>query len=347
MFDFEFLPARHGDSILVRWGAGRTLLVDGGPDRVYEDVLRPRLLQLPKNAAGQRIIDLLVLSHVDDDHIVGVQQLLKELARAKRDQLEAPFTLKRVWFNSVDELVDQAAPGTASALQQVAKASVKGAAVAASYAQGRDVRSHLLALGLSGNPPFNSIVKADLRCEVDGLEVRVIGPTSKAIDRLVKKWKASVKNKDPTVVAAAYIDRSVPNLSSIALHLKHGDRTALLTGDARGDDLLKGLEAGGLLAKDAVLEVDVFKLPHHGSENNAEPSLFERIKAEHYIVSADGIKHEHPSPATLDWLVDSRQPNDEYVIHLTMPIPEAIKQLESLQQTRRFKVLTPVAIVRL
>jgi hypothetical protein len=207
----------------------------------------------------------------------------------------------------------------------------------------------LLALGLGGNPPFNSVLKADLQCEVDGLELHVIGPTSKSLDRLVQKWRASVKKKDPAVVAAAYIDRSVPNLSSIALHLKHGDSTALLTGDARGDDLLQGLEAGGFLRKDAVLEVDVFKLPHHGSENNAAPSLFERIRATHYIVSADGIKHEHPSPATLNWLVNSRHPNDEYVIHLTNPIPAAVKQLESLQQARRFKVQVgaPVAIVRL
>src|SRR4249919_4382176 len=40
MLAFEFLPARHGDCFLVRWGdPERIMVVDGGPDEVYERVL--------------------------------------------------------------------------------------------------------------------------------------------------------------------------------------------------------------------------------------------------------------------------------------------------------------------
>jgi len=60
----------------------------------------------------------------------------------------------------------------------------------------------------------------------------------------------------------------------------------------------------------ATIHVDVFKLPHHGSENNAAPSLFERVKADHYVVCADGIQHPHPSKSTLEWLVLSRAPHE-------------------------------------
>ena len=132
--------------------------------------------------------------------------------------------------------------------------------------------------------------------------------------------------------------RSVPNLSSIALHLRHGTRTALLTGDARGDHLVDGLEEAGLLAPREIMRVDVFKLPHHGSENNAEPALFERIQADHYVICADGLKHPHPSRATLEWLVASRARDEAYTIHLSNRIPAAESVLNELATDRAYTI---------
>ena len=74
----------------------------------------------------------------------------------------------------------------------------------------------------------------------------------------------------------------------------------MLTGDARGDRILAGLEASGILAKDGVLRVDLLKLPHHGSRNNMEPAFFQRIVADHYVISADRIKHRHPNDDALE-----------------------------------------------
>ena len=107
---------------------------------------------------------------------------------------------------------------------------------------------------------------------------------------------------NPAAIAASFADRSVPNLSSIALHVRHGRHTALLTGDARGDRLLSGLEATGLAEPGGTVDVTVFKLPHHGSARNASPALFRRVRAEHY------------------------------------PIPFAVEELERLKAGRRFEV---------
>ena len=54
-------------------------------------------------------------------------------------------------------------------------------------------------------------------------------------------------------------------------------RTALLTGDAHADVLLETLD--GWLGPDGRLEVDVFKLPHHGSKANVTNALMARVKA--------------------------------------------------------------------
>ncbi|MGW1671603.1 hypothetical protein [Streptomyces sp. NPDC002324] len=129
----------------------------------------------------------------------------------------------------------------------------------------------------------------------------------------------------------------MPNLSSIVLLLRHAEGTALLTGDARGDHVLAGLRALDLL-DDAPLHVDLLKLPHHGSDRNVEPGFFERIRADHYVVSADGVRHHHPGEDTLRWLVESRAPEDEYVVHLTNRIPFAEEALARLRTDRAFEV---------
>ena len=50
----------------------------------------------------------------------------------------------------------------------------------------------------------------------------------------------------------------------------------LLTGDARGDKILEGMELAGLLEKDGKRHVDILKVPHHGSDNNMETIFFKR-----------------------------------------------------------------------
>jgi beta-lactamase superfamily II metal-dependent hydrolase len=103
----------------------------------------------------------------------------------------------------------------------------------------------------------------------------------------------------PRTIAAAYTDRSAPNLSSIALYLRHGGRTALLTGDGWGDHLLSGLEAAGPLMPSRTIHGDVLKLPHHGSCNNAEPELFER-----FVPTTTTVHLTNPIPAARRFLAE-------------------------------------------
>ena len=95
---------------------------------------------------------------------------------------------------------------------------------------------------------------------------------------------------------AAYVDKSVPNLSSIVVLAEAGGKRMLLTGDARGDKILEGLRArrpAGRPARTSKMHVDLLKVPHHGSANNLDDDFFERITADHYVFSGDG---EHGNP---------------------------------------------------
>jgi hypothetical protein len=60
--------------------------------------------------------------------------------------------------------------------------------------------------------------------------------------------------------------------------------SALLTGDARADDVLAGAIACGLLEDAEPLCVTVLKQPHHGSDRNVTAFFFERIQADSIII---------------------------------------------------------------
>jgi glyoxylase-like metal-dependent hydrolase (beta-lactamase superfamily II) len=84
MLALEAVKARHGDCLLLHWGTPDTpelVLIDGGPDRVYKEFLRPRLLELRQQRApaGALQLSLAMLSHIDDDHIQGLLELTGEI----------------------------------------------------------------------------------------------------------------------------------------------------------------------------------------------------------------------------------------------------------------------------
>ena len=80
-----------------------------------------------------------------------------------------------------------------------------------------------------------------------GLTFTVVGPMVPELEALQKKhdeWLKTCRRRQeaPRSALAAYVDKSVPNLSSIVVLAKVGGKTILLTGDARGDKILEGLE---------------------------------------------------------------------------------------------------------
>lgn len=96
MFSIEMLPAAHGDCLWIEYGGGQQvdrILIDGGPAHAYP-ALRERMLHLPPD---ERRFELLVITHVDGDHIEGVVRLLQD-AEALRCRFE------RIGFNGREQL---------------------------------------------------------------------------------------------------------------------------------------------------------------------------------------------------------------------------------------------------
>ena len=71
MFEIEMLPARQGDALWLEYGDPahpRRALIDAGTPETW-DALRARIAAL---APGDRHFELLIVSHIDKDHIGGV-----------------------------------------------------------------------------------------------------------------------------------------------------------------------------------------------------------------------------------------------------------------------------------
>jgi hypothetical protein len=357
VFKLEVLRARHGDCLLLHYGTKTKpglALIDGGPPKVYKPFLRPRIEELRAerglDEADSLMIDLMMLSHIDADHVAGLLELTKELIAAKTKRIVQVLDL---WHNSFDDIVKNDAKELGRAVNQqfgpaslsgdlsldtladlVGTGDAKGALdslmVLASIPQGRDLRSNAdkLDIPLNAEAGGELIVATKNKDSVDmgkGLTFTVIGPMEAELKKLQEDFaaflnKPKTERETASMLASFAADDSVTNLSSIVVLARVKDKKILFTGDALGDKILKGLETMRLLDPDGSLHVDVLKCPHHGSDRNITPEFFERITADHYVFSANG-DFGNPDRETIEMLAAARGA-DDYRIHLTYPIDE-------------------------
>jgi beta-lactamase superfamily II metal-dependent hydrolase len=339
IFSLEALQAFNGDSLLLHAGTQDEpvlVLVDGGPKDTWANSLKPRLDELRGERApdGTLAIDLAMISHIDDDHIAGMLLLADDLV-AQQDEAGTPsYAVQTLWHNSFDDVLDDPEKVRAAALEVLShplddpaadELRRAGRAVVASVEEGRDLRDRAKQLHWGINEPFDGPVvlpQSGVRTITIGpLKLTVICPHQTQLDRLQKKWdewlaahKDVVAGAAPAAAEKLPRDASPYNLSSIVALAECEGKRVLLTGDARDDHILSGLDEAGI-AQDGKTHVDILKMPHHGSIRNMSPKFLERVTADHYVISANG-SDGNPDRKTLDLLAAAR-PDDAFVLHLT------------------------------
>jgi hypothetical protein len=96
------------------------------------------------------------------------------------------------------------------------------------------------------------------------------------------------------LAATGFKEDSKPaNGASIALLLRYAGKSVLLAGDAFPSVITRSVDS---LSGHKPLTVDVLKLPHHGSQNNVNQELIEKVPAAHFVFSSNGATHGHPDP---------------------------------------------------
>jgi len=307
----EVLPAGFGDCLLVscpgEHGVWR-MLVDTGPDETYGS-LRKRLMALPVEANGKRHIDLFVVTHIDHDHIGGASLLLNDR--------ELGLSFSDIWFN--------APPARRT----------RGVAEGESLAKLMGVGERALPWNVawSGGPVGTPAEGGGVELTgVGAPRVTLLSPTPERLSELNRVWAKELerlrrKERDqpepepsPTRGAVPSLedlaerrtptDKSVPNGSSIALLVEHQGASILLSADAFSPVLVPALRA---LAKrrgiHGRIEVDAFKLSHHGSRANVTNELLTAVKTKHFIFSTNNKYFNHPNDeAVARVIVNGEQP---------------------------------------
>ena len=320
MLEITALPARQGDALWIRWGdpgAPHQMFIDMGTEPVGKRI-RARLEALPPE---QRHFDLLVISHVDADHIGGV---LTAVAEAD-EELEG-LAFDDVWFNGWDHLHGRRVP---PGIEPMGGAQGERLAF---WLRGQSWNAAFDHRPVQRDPDVDPVV-VELH---DGLRLTVLGPTPERLRKLIEAWKDNViaaidKGKldadavtpgiegmgtvpagieamgawtGPPVLESpddledlasvrSKHDRAAANGSSIALLLEYAGHAVLLAADAFADDLCDAIAA---VSPDGPLVLDLCKLPHHGSRNNVHKALVEAVDCPAWLFSTDGTQFNHPDP---------------------------------------------------
>lgn len=309
MLRIEMLPARHGDALWISWGAKesslRHMVVDTG-FRQSARVIRKRLHDDPRLA-----LELLVLTHIDADHIEGAVTLLADA------QVATPARIKEVWFNGWRHIADLRDDALGSRQGEYVSAEIR----ARKLPWNASFRGKAVVVPSRGTLPSKTLP--------GGMKLTLLSPTAAQLVALRRHWVSDLEGKlapgdekaalrllakekkyAPDALGSASVaklakapfveDDKAANGSSIALLAEHEGRTLLLAGDAFPSVLAASIDR--LPGRDA-LELDVLKLSHHGSSGNTSPALIDRIWYDHVLVSTNGDQFGHPSPETIARLI--------------------------------------------
>jgi len=343
MLQLEALQANDGDCLLLHYDTGGKpglILIDGGSTGVYRSVLQKRLDQLRgKNPVLN--LRLVVVSHIDADHITGILDMFRQMSEKVNDGKQPNWKVTSLWHNAFEKVVGRHAASASSAtvaaaasgavslklLEEKGLQDPKALAVVASVKQGRDLQGFAKKLTKINAETSGKLVVAPEGGRTDikidrTLTFTILGPHEAELENLEKEWNKS-KAKHPAdeqAAAADYMNRTVPNLSSIVFlaEQKLGDGKSvrmLLTGDAGGDLILQGLESAGLLDGNKRIKVDVLKVQHHGSNHSVTEDFFRQVIADRYVISGNG-KHGIPHMDTLTWLSKART-GEPYHVYMT------------------------------
>lgn len=295
-----FLPALHGDAFIIHCFKGDNegyIIVDGGPS--LKPILNPFICEVEKIEH----IDLMIMTHHHDDHMVGIKNYIE------RHRNDETFPVGQLWVNAA-RFVDMPKGHNLSA--------VKANSMADILRKMSDATKTQWAESVTAGFDTSNIAFAD---------IDVIAPSAETLGLFFEKYNTLLSQKDlkPAKDLSASrraekdktIDlqtlserekaRPVPgnyddlvNMASIAFIIRCDGLSALMLGDSFPGDVERYLREKGYSEKNK-LAVDFVKVSHHGSRNNISNSLLDIIDCFNYLIPTNGgVKHSyHPDRETL------------------------------------------------
>src|SRR5262245_35819022 len=166
MIRLTMFPARDGDSLLLEYGEHeptRRILVDGGRADTYADIRGPLV-----DAIGGAELDLLVVTHVDQDHILGILELLADPGRV---------AIGDVWFNGFGHLDDS----PFESFGAVDGERLTTALLTQQVSWNRSFRTHAVEVARPPDPIYS------------GAAITIVSPDRTQLERMIPSWTAECR----------------------------------------------------------------------------------------------------------------------------------------------------------
>jgi beta-lactamase superfamily II metal-dependent hydrolase len=311
----RFLKAFHGDSILLSFKdpekINRNILIDGGPSQTFNlknkktQRKEPGELQIAIDKINElnEKIDLLILTHIDDDHIKGLLNWFEDKDFSKE-------LIGEIWFNS-GKLIAEYFQKPENPQNNIDINISEGTDT--STTQAVKFENYINKKGINWQ---RRIIKAEDKIDRFGLNFRILSPTIDKLQLLLNKYEedghdlSTSKDNDYNLSIIEHLakdefeeDISVPNGSSISFIISFNSENFLFLADAHPTVIIQGLnhfkytEVNPLKAK-------FVKLSHHGSKKNTNIELLKLIESENYIISTNGDMHSLPDKQCLSRIID-------------------------------------------
>lgn len=298
------LQANNGDCILVTHKGPHgtfNLLIDGGNAGTFkygqQDRMKGELCKLLDELKElDQHLDLVILTHIDDDHIGG---LLKALKSSGYGQL-----VKSVWFNSSRLITDHFSFPEIPANDIYLPDSSPDTSVR----QGKKFEELLDELGVERG----HIVMAGQQIVKGPFTFNILSPNETQLRKLLCIWPVEKSSPSTSSDVTDYYmsleqfwaddsfesDTSIANGSSIAFMLQADDQKMLFLGDAYDTCIVESLKQLGYNEQNK-LHLSLVKISHHGSQYNTSSDFLRMISAAHYVISTNGARHGLPNKRTI------------------------------------------------
>jgi hypothetical protein len=328
MFQLTMLPAGPGDALWVEYGEGEEIhriVIDGGTPPTHS-LLKKKIEALP---VDQRAVELFILTHIDMDHIGGVNRLLS------RRRLPKGFAPADFWFNELRHLESGEQLGAVDGEILGEFLARLGWRWNGAFQRGDTTSVPVGVRDGEGPPPTVELA--------GGMRVTLLAPGPLQLATLRDSWRQELAERHLDPAAPDYLERlaelmhrkglelpdllgdedemtleelagqrfiedpSPANGSSIAVLLEFGEHSCLLTGDATPSAMVPAMRRLLRARGEEQLRVDAVKLPHHGSKNNLDAELMDLLASPRWLFSTNGSQHHHPDPQVVARIILANQ----------------------------------------
>jgi len=345
MLQITLLPAREGDCILLSYGtsrADRHVLIDGGRASTWKD-LKKHLKGIEQDKLA---IELFVVTHVDRDHIEGALKFVQDP--------DFKVEVKDVWFNGYKHLIET-------------ENEAFGVAQGEKFSDAIQGRKWCWNKAFGGGPArldsrdMPQIVHLD-----GGLKLTLLSPTKAALASLERDWRrwllnagidrsqrAARETEDPgpfevfgaldveqLAKTPESLDDGIPNGSSIAFLAEFEGRSILCAVDAHPDILTQSIRK--IVGPEGRLKVDIFKIPHHGSQRNITTELLNLIDCKQFVISTNGAIHNHPDDVAIARIIKAVSEHKILIFNYDQP-RTTVWNAKSLKQKYNYECCFPSA----